>query len=46
VPVLKVFTKADINKKVLDTSKNLNISSVTKEGFDELLEKMKSYLPE
>jgi GTP-binding protein Era len=46
IPVLKVFTKADINKKVLDTSTNLNISSVTKEGFDELLEKMKSYLPE
>lgn len=46
VPVLKVFTKADINKKVLDTSTHLNISSTTKEGFEEILEKMKSYLPE
>jgi GTPase len=45
VPVLKVFTKADINKKVLDTSTHLNISSTTKEGFEELLGKMKSYLP-
>lgn len=46
VPVLKIFTKKDIAKKVLDTSNHLNISSNTKEGFDELLEKMKSYLLE
>lgn len=45
VPVLKVFTKKDIEKKALNTDAWISISSVTKEWFDEILEKMKSYLP-
>ncbi len=46
VPILKVYTKID-KKSVINLPENkdfLKISSITKEGFEELLWKIKSYL--
>lgn len=42
-PKLKVFTKADIQK--VEEPESFSISSKTKHGFDELLMKIKSLLP-
>lgn len=45
-PVLKVYTKIDLYKKINIPEKEdtLKISSMTKDGFDELLNRVKSYL--
>lgn len=45
-PVLKVYTKTDLYTKINIPEKEdtLKISSMTKDGFDELLNRVKSYL--
>jgi len=47
VPVIKVYTKIDLKPKInIPNNDNIvKISSVTKDWFDKLLEKIKSYLP-
>jgi len=44
-PILKVYTKIDKKSKINIPKNSLKISSTTKEGFKELLEKIKEYLP-
>lgn len=44
-PVLKVYTKIDLKSKINIPSENaMKISSINKDWFDELLEKIKSFL--
>ncbi len=43
VPIIKVYTKIDKKKKEIPKD-SIAISSITKEWFDKLLEKIKSYL--
>ncbi|MDP2090896.1 MAG: GTPase Era [Candidatus Gracilibacteria bacterium] len=45
-PVIKVYTKTDLQSKINipDNDNIVKISSVLKEGFDELLNKVKNYL--
>lgn len=44
-PILKVFTKSDLQSKQNIAENELKISSVTQNGFTELLEKIKKILP-
>lgn len=46
VPILKVYTKSDLQKKIEPGDNAIQISSETKEGFDELLASIKSHLEE
>ncbi len=43
-PVIKVFTKSDLKSKINIPKNALKISSTTKEGFHELIEKIKENL--
>jgi len=45
IPVVKVITKRDIKKRYNHSDYKHEISSITKEGFDALLDDIKSHLP-
>jgi GTP-binding protein Era len=43
-PIIKVYTKLDLESKLIPKKDSIKISSKTKEWFDELLTKIKEYL--
>ena len=47
-PILRVYTKIDLKSKISipETENQVKISSVSNEWFEELLEKIKSYIPD
>lgn len=44
IPIIKIYTKIDLNPDIKTEEDSIKISSVTKEGFDEVLVKIKENL--